>query len=556
MPGAGQGSWPVVVRAMVDAALLAMGIVLALTGAALLFSYAPTPERAWASVYYTSYIAGGGATVRALHALASHAILLLTGARLLVGAVAVRWDHKEERVAHVVSLALVGLSVAVAITGHLLPWDQAGWSARKVEFQLVSLLPLVGETLAKGARGGDELGALGLTRMFATHLVVGSLVAFIVVKNGTRSLAEERLRRGAFVVAGALFALVTCAVTFGAPPLRAPMVPGAEFAARPEWFVEPLFRVRKFFSGAGEIVGPGAVIAIIIGYLLIVPMLAARFAVKRRVLLVPWGLAVAALSALVINGRRVESLDRQLQREGTLAANLDARALTLASRGIPGEGPVAMLRSDALVRGRELYARYCSSCHVLGDLGDATKATAPRLDGWGSAAWIEHTLREPDASDRFGRGPYVGKMPAVDKNVPDAPAGSDSRVVKNADEMRAIVSFLVKQGEEPGEPSNATDAKAVAEGERLVVARCTTCHTVRGKGDDEGSHLAPELAGYASLAWTRLLIAEPSSDLTYRALSIDPAKGHMPRFDGEMAPRDIALLAKYVRSVGRGLSLE
>ena len=335
------------------------------------------------------------------------------------------------------------------------------------------------------------------------------------------------------------------------------MVPAAEFAARPEWFVEPLFRTRKFFHGVGEIVGPGALPAILGGYLLLVPMLAARFSVKRRVLLLPFGLAVAALAALVMTGRRAESLDGELQRERAQVASLDARALKLAARGIPSEGPVAMLRGDPLVRGRELYARYCSSCHVQGDLGDAQKAKAPRLDGWGSAAWIEHTLREPDASDRFGRGPYVGKMPAADKNVPDAPAGTDSRSVKNADEMRAIVSFLVKQGEEPGEPSKASDARAVAEGERLVSTRCTTCHTLRGKGDDEGSQLAPELAGYGSLAWTRALIANPSSELTYRALVVDPAtKGHMPRFDGEMSARDIDLVAQYVRSMGRGLSLE
>jgi ubiquinol-cytochrome c reductase cytochrome b subunit len=540
---------------MVDAALLAVGIVLALTGAALLFSYAPTPERAWASVYYTSYVAPGGATVRALHALASHGIIVLAGARLVVGAVVVRWDHTEERRAHVLALALAGLAVAIAITGHLLPWEQAGWSARKVEFQLVSLVPVVGEWLAKAAQGGDELGALGLTRMFATHLLLGALLVFAVAHRGWRALAEAR--QSVFVVAGSVFVLVIGSVAAGAPPLGAPMVPASDFAARPEWFVEPLFRTRAFFHGVGEIVGPAAVPVILGGYLLFVPMLFARFAVKRWVLLAPWALAVAVLVAVVIRGRQRETLDSGLQRARAQSENLDARARKLASRGVPSEGPVAMLKGDPLVRGRELYARYCASCHVLGDLGDTQKAQAPRLDGWGSAAWIEHTLRDPDASDRFGRGPYAGKMPAVDKNVPDAPAGTDSRMVKNADEMRAVVSFLVKQGEEPSDPPSASDSKAVGEGERLVTARCTTCHTLRGKGDDEGSHVAPELAGYGSLAWTRTQIANPSSELTYRALVVDPAKkGHMPRFDGEMGPGDIDLLAKYVRSTGRGLSLE
>ncbi len=548
--------WPVRVRAVVDAALLSTCIVLALSGAALLFSYAPTPERAWASVYYTSYVASGGATVRALHSLASHAIIVLAAARLLVFAVVVRWDRREERIAHVVALGLAALTVLVAITGNLLPWDQAGWSARKVEFQLASLLPFVGGALAKGAQGGDELGALGLTRAFALHLLLGTGVTAAFVSRGVRSFEEAR-KPSAFAIAGVVLALVLGAAVIGAPPLGAPVVPFAEFTARPEWFVEPLFRVRKFFHGAGEVIGPVAAPAIIGGYLLLIPMLATRFAIKRSVLLVPFVLAVAAVAALVAFGRRSELRDEALQRERTASFALDARARKLAAKGIPADGPVAMLKGDPIVRGRELYARFCSNCHVLGDLGDAKKAKAPRLDGFGTAAWIEHTLREPDAADRFGRGPYRGRMPSAVRNLPDAPVGKDSRMLKNDDEMRAVVSFLVKQGEEPGEPTKAIDAKLLAEGERLVNGPCTTCHMLRAVGDCDGTQLAPELAGYGTQAWIRAQIANPSSELTYRSLALDPlSKGHMPRFDGEMSVRDIDLLAKYVRSVGRGLSLD
>ncbi len=96
------------------------------------------------------------------------------------------------------------------------------------------------------------------------------------------------------------------------------------------------------------------------------------------------------------------------------------------------------------------------------------------------------------------------------------------------------------------------DPAVHALGEKIVSERCTTCHLYKGDGDDQGSGLAPELAGYGSIAWTRAQVANPATPQTYRDKALDPAmKKHMPRFDGDLSPADIDVVARWTRSHAR-----
>ena len=75
------------------------------------------------------------------------------------------------------------------------------------------------------------------------------------------------------------------------------------------------------------------------------------------------------------------------------------------------------------------------------------------------------------------------------------------------------------------------------------------------EGDDEGSKMAPELAGYASVAWTRAQIANPSSAETYREKALDAAmKKHMPRFDGDLSAADVEVVARWTQEHARKTS--
>jgi ubiquinol-cytochrome c reductase cytochrome b subunit len=241
-------------------------------------------------------------------------------------------------------------------------------------------------------------------------------------------------------------------------------------------------------------------------------------------------------------------------------AKADARAtaaVRLAMQGVPPDGALAMVRRDPELRGRDLFEQHCASCHVLGDLGDPEKASASKLDGWGTSEWILAMTHDPDAPAFFGRGPYKGKMPSVDVRPKDKPAGEPwSPMLKSDEEKRAVAAFLASEGDEPGDPARAVDPAARALGEKIVSDRCTTCHLYKGDGDLDGSGTAPELSRYGSVAWTRAQVANPATNATYREGALDEAlKKHMPRFDKDLSSDDVDLVARWTRAHGRGETL-
>jgi ubiquinol-cytochrome c reductase cytochrome b subunit len=144
-------------------------------------------------------------------------------------------------------------------------------------------------------------------------------------------------------------------------------------------------------------------------------------------------------------------------------------------------------------------------------------------------------------------------MPSVDTRPKDKPAGEPwSPIVKTPAERAAVAIFLASLGDEPGDPPRTIDAATSALGEKILSERCTSCHLYKGQGDDEGSNVAPELAGYGSIAWTRAQVANPATAATYREKALDEAmKKHMPRFDADLSPSDIDIVARWTRSHAR-----
>lgn len=121
------------------------------------------------------------------------------------------------------------------------------------------------------------------------------------------------------------------------------------------------------------------------------------------------------------------------------------------------------------------------------------------------------------------------------------------------EQMKAVAHFLFVEGVEKGEPVTI-DEELRKKGEGVVKLRCTICHTYKGKGDDGGNGVAPELSRYGSFAWVKAQIQNPATPATYREKALDPElKGHMPRFDTELSPADIDVLTAYVRRKSRGL---
>jgi mono/diheme cytochrome c family protein len=129
-------------------------------------------------------------------------------------------------------------------------------------------------------------------------------------------------------------------------------------------------------------------------------------------------------------------------------------------------------------------------------------------------------------------------------------------MVASEADRKAIAVFLASQGDEPGDPPRVMDEATRATGEKIVSNRCANCHLWKADGDVNGSDVAPELIHYGSVAWTRAQVANPATVETYREKALDAdLKKHMPRFDADLSPADVDVVARWTRAHGRGGAL-
>lgn len=551
------------------AAVGACLVILSATGIVLMTAYAPSPQSAWASVHYVQFVLPRGWVVRGLHYWAAQALLVLAAAHVLQGALAASHRPKRE-IGWWLTLLVLALALGHAITGGLLPWDQRGWWARVVEGNIIGLAPIVGGWLQRLMAGGPELGALCLARAYTMHVIVLPAVLFAAlwarheIRGGRPSRAGlwlprprvEQVAEGIGVSVVVLCVAFALTERFHGAPLDAPADPGSDYPARPEWFLLTLYELRKFFHGTGEFWGTVLLPAGAGIYLALLPWLD-RPSRTRGPALLP---VVVIFGGALGLGLAAWRHDREDAKYGRMRAKADARAgaaVRLAMGGVPPSGALSMMRLDPELHGHDLFESHCAACHVMGDLGDPKKASATKLDAWATPAWIEAMIHDPDAPEFFGRGPYREEMPSVDvrpaKKAPDEPW---TPMVKSDDEKHAVALFLALQGDEPEDPERPVAEQERALGEKIVSERCTSCHLYKGEGDDEGSGLAPELSGYGSIAWTVAQVDNPSTPQTYRTKALDAArKKHMPRFDGDLSPADIDLVARWTRAHARGTVL-
>lgn len=552
-------------------ALLGSFLVQAVTGIALMTSYAPSDKTAWASVHYITFTQSGGWLVRGLHHFGAQAMIVVLGAHLLQ--VAMFGAYKKPREMNWwLGLALLAIVLGFALTGYLLPWDQKGYWATRVATNIAGTVPVVGDATQKLMQGGTEYGSLTLTRFYALHVAL--LPSLLVVlagahvalfrKHGVTPSAKADLERvDTFfpkqLLKDLVAVLAVVAVVFvmawrehGAP-LDAPADPSSDYPARPEWYFLALFQLLKYFHGPLEIVGTVVLPAVLGAYLFALPLLDRKpgTALRGRVgPLVPLALIAAGAAGLTLQAQRSDASDPAFQKERVKADERASIANRIAKEGVPPEGPLAMMKRDPDLRGPELFDKHCGGCHTLGEHGSEKDRVAPKLDHWGTEAWVLEMIHDPDGDARFGRSAYKGEMPSVDM-PPDG--GAESFKPMAPDDKNAVAAFLASQSDKPGQelPANALrrDPAKVARGKTIVGTRCTTCHLFEGKGDDADQGLAPELSGWASVPWIRAQIANPATKATYREHALDPdRKRHMPRFDAEIRIEDMDLLATWLEA--------
>ena len=148
--------------------LLAMQFV---TGVTLTMYYVPTPAHAYDSVRFISTQLTFGRMLRGLHFYGASFIVVFAVLHLL--RVLFFGAYKSPReVTWGTGIVLLLLVLAFGLTGYLLPWDQRAYWATVVTINIAKSTPVVGPYIADIMRGGPAIGALTLSRWYATHVIL------------------------------------------------------------------------------------------------------------------------------------------------------------------------------------------------------------------------------------------------------------------------------------------------------------------------------------------------------------------------------------------------
>ncbi len=535
-----------------------------ITGIFLWMAYSPSAQTAWESVYYIQHEMGGGWFLRGLHHWTAQVMTVLLVLHLMQ--VLIDGAYKAPRELNFwTGLILLQIVLGLSLTGYLLPWDQKGYWATKVATNLMGVVPLVGHDLQRLVVGGSDYGHHTITRFFALHAGVLPMAIMAVIgghiylfrKHGIHTKQPHKKPDSMFWPDQVLMDAVAClavlcvaiffTIYFRGAELTAPADPSDQFPARPDWYFLFLFQFLKYFEGGQEVLGAVVIPGAVMGFMFLMPFLGAwklghRFNMLFIVALLGGAgfLTFEAMTSDKSNPTYQAALkDSHFKAERVIE-------LAQAPSGIPPAGAVNLLQNDALVRGPQLFAQNCASCHRYdGHDGRGQQLedpqTAPDLKGVGSREWLTGFLHPENISSvkYFGGTMFKdGKMAKwARKNLPLDDAQAQKKIKK-------VIIALSAESKLPSQSAiDERDAAFIKEGATLLDDDfgCTDCH--EWKNNDEDA-TAPWLTGYGSREWLIHIISNPANPKHYGTKN-----DRMPAFveQERLTEREVSMLVDWLR---------
>ena len=531
------------------------------TGTLLWMFYAPSAQTAWESVYFLQYHVAGGWFLRGVHHYMAQAMIVLLVLHLMQ--VVIDGAYKAPREINFwFGVMMMGVTLALSLTGYLLPWDQKGYWATAVATNLMAEVPLIGPALQKIVVGGSEYGHHTLTRFFALHAGVlpATLVALVVAhiylfrKHGIH-VKEPRPKRDSYfwpdqvlkdaiACLAVLLAVVALTIYFRGAPLGPPADPSNEFPARPEWYFLFLFQLLKYvpaFWGA-------VIIPAFLGLWMFLTPFIGKSTGGHQFNVGFWWVLIAGSAALT--GMAISEDQANLKHGAAIEeANWQAeRVITIAdSEGIPPAGAVTLLRQDPQNQGRRLFAAHCASCHRYnGHDGRGFPVDEPQsaadLAGFASVDWITELLDY----DHYISAKYFGGTKFKDGTMARKVLGKYTEEEKML--LPEIAGLLADGAELPYEEKLDEDTRdelfSLYYNDDLKFEdgrACIECHDI----DSEDEGFAPDLTGYGSREWLIAFIENPEDKRFY-----GKKNDRMPCYgrDGKLKDEEIAILVDWIRS--------
>jgi ubiquinol-cytochrome c reductase cytochrome b subunit len=305
--------------------LLALLILLFLSGAFLALYYSPVPGSAYDSVDYTLYTVPFGDMIKGVHHYSWNLLLVVIGLHL--GRGFIFGAYKAPRQMIWISGVMIMLVVpALIITGDLLPWDQNGYWTTQVRLSIMQSVPLVGEFIVRLLQGGLMTGAVALTRFYILHILFLPVALILLISIHFHFIKARGLSGPFFkddppcrtisffpqLVNRWLLMFLILTGTLGIisrywpAPLGDPADPSdSAFVPLPEWWVLFLNQLVTLFKGSlalvGNVIIPGGLIVILI----MLPFLDTspdRHPGQRKVVILIAGFIVLGLLGLSLSG--------------------------------------------------------------------------------------------------------------------------------------------------------------------------------------------------------------------------------------------------------------
>lgn len=238
------------------------------TGILLMIYYRPSATAAYYSTGIITDEVRVGWLIRSLHRWGSDLVILLSLLHL-IRVYFSRSYQNPRQLNWVAGICLLIVTLALAFTGTLLPWDQYAYWYTDSARRTISAVPTIGPLLLTLFWGGWEIGEEVLLRFYAFHIAVLPWLAvsflfvhiLLVWRLGIREpTAMHRARPSpmpffpdfvidlmivVFVVGGVLLSV---AMIFP-PPLLGPADALTPLRVRPHWYFVPVRELLQHISG-------------------------------------------------------------------------------------------------------------------------------------------------------------------------------------------------------------------------------------------------------------------------------------------------------------------
>lgn len=461
----------------------------AATGILLALNYAPTPGDAYNSLKFIVTELTGGRLIRGLHHWGASMMVVVVVLHMVQ--VFVWGAYKKPREATwMVGVVLLLLTLAYALTGYLLPWDNKAYWGTVVTTQIASSAPGAGPYVLRLMGAENGVGAITFARFYTVHvlllppatMLLVLLHVFLVRKHGVapvpgdetkprkRFYPEQVFRDTAaiFIAFSILFAM---AVAVRVPLGRLADPTDTSYIPRPEWYFLFLFQLLKYMQGPLEILASVVLPTVAILALMLVPFIdrsSVTRVAKRGVAFVVVVLAALGWTSL------------------TVAAVKSTPPEAFAEADSPQEW--AELTPEQLAGVAYFRKENCSQCHRLG--GSEGQKDGPDLTAGPTrrdAAWLVAHFKLPS-----GQRPGSA-MPSI--NLTDR-------------QLNALAAFLIRLNPANAEKLHAAPQFALDGAVLYQQHNCGACHMINGAGQKSG----PPLNGLSrrrSAEWIVGHFAEP-----------------------------------------------